>query len=499
MSADPWQVPVIISGAQWTERDEVVTPVDLAERAGAAALAGAPGVAANLDRVHVVGIIFGGGPAPASELARRLGLNCHERATTTVGGNTPQWLVGRAADDIAAGRVGSVLIVGAEAVHSLRLGAAQPDARGEPDRTEGDPRPGLSPEEIAAGLVVPAQVYPLFESVLADRAGRTFDEQRVALGRLMAPFTAVAATHPYAWFRGRATAEALARPSPDNRIAVEPYTKRMNACLYVDQGAALVVTSLGRAQALGMADQAVFIWSAADANDVWHPSQRPDLGASPGIAAAAASALGAGGIGVDEIGHFDLYSCFPSAIQIAAKALGLSVDDRRVLTVTGGLPYFGGPGNNYTTHAIATMADVLRQSSPGALGLVSGMGWYITKHSIGIYGTAPPPGGYRRGATSAAQARIDASAIPVAEGVDGEVATVVASTVSYDRGGDVTAAPVVARLRDGRRVVAKISGSDVASLAGRSLVGWTVRVKGRPPTYRIVEERAVEHAEELIP
>jgi acetyl-CoA C-acetyltransferase len=117
--------------------------------------------------------------------------------------------------------------------------------------------------------MVPAQVYPLFESVLADRSGRTFDRQRTELGRLMAPFTAVAATHPSAWFRERSTAEALADPSPDNRITAEPYTKRMNACLDVDQGAALVVTSLGRARALGLADQAVFIWSAADANDVW--------------------------------------------------------------------------------------------------------------------------------------------------------------------------------------------------------------------------------------
>ena len=49
---------------------------------------------------------------------------------------------------------------------------------------------------------------------------------------------------------------------------------------------------------------------------------------------------------ISEIDAFDIYSCFPSAIQIACDEIGLDIDDPRNLTVTGGLPYFGGPGNN---------------------------------------------------------------------------------------------------------------------------------------------------------
>lgn len=495
MSTDPWRTPVILSSAQCNERVEVVTPLDLAERAARSALEAAPGASGRVDNLHVVGILFGGGPTPASDLAHRLGLKAKKATTTTIGGNTPQWLVNRAADDIAGGRAGTVLIAGGEAVRSQRLGATQPTSPGDPDAVEGDPRPGLSDIEMAAGLAVPAQVYPMIESVLAHRSGRSPSAQRLALGKMMAPFTTVAAGHPQAWFTEHLNPEVIADPSPDNRIFAEPYTKRMNAFMSVDQGAALVVSSLGQARELGLEHRVVFIWSGADAYDAWFLSQRADLGASPGIQAASGAALGAAGIGVDDLAHFDLYSCFPSAVQLGAAAVGLRLDDRRGLTVTGGLPYFGGPGNNYTTHAIATLADRLRGAPNYTLGLISGLGWYVTKHSIGIYGSSPPPAGYRRGDTAPAQAAIDAEAIPVAAGLGesrGQEAVVEASTVIYDRAGAVSAAPVIARLKDGRRVAAKASVAELVGLAGRSLVGHTLWMQGRPPTYQVIDEAPTE-------
>ncbi|HLI52757.1 MAG TPA: hypothetical protein VKU88_00375 [Acidimicrobiales bacterium] len=487
MSLDPWRTPVVIGAAQCVERDEVVTPLDMLERAAAETLSRAPGAASHIDEVHAVGILFGGGDAPASELCRRLGLDPPARFTTTIGGNTPQWLVGRAADRIAAGTVGAILIAGAEAVRSQRVRPLPPapPAPGGADPVEGDPRPGLSATEMAAGLAVPAQVYPLFESVLAARAGRDPAEQRRWLGGILSPFTEVAAANPFAWFRQTLSAEEIAAPGPDNRVAAEPYTKRMNAFLNVDQSAAFLVTSLGKARELGAAGGCAFVWAAADANDVWHVSERPDLAASPGIAAAGEAVLAAAGVGLDDVSFFDLYSCFPSAVQIAAAALGLDLADRRRLTVTGGLPYFGGPGNNYTTHAIASLAQRLRDT--GGLGLISGLGWYCTKHSLGVYGAEPPPGGYRRGDTSSAQRAIDATSLEVAAGLDRPVeATVEASTVLYDRKGQPVGAPAVATLADGRRIVAAAAPEELRQLDGQLIVGARVAVEGSPPRYRVV-------------
>jgi acetyl-CoA C-acetyltransferase len=256
----------------------------------------------------------------------------------------------------------------------------------------------------------------------------------------------------------------------------------MCAVMGVDQGAAVVVCSLAAARRAGVADRAVFCLAGADAADVWFPAARPDPGTSPGIAAAGAAALAAAGLGADDIALFDLYSCFPCAVQMGAAALGIDLDDRRGLTVTGGLPYFGGPGNNYTLHAIATMTDRLRTET--GTGLVTGLGWYVTKHSVGIYGSEPPSGGWRPGDTANAQGVIDAGAVPVADTAEGP-AVVVASTVVAGPDGAPSAAPVVARLPDGRQVAAAAESGELPSLAGRNLVGRRVVVSGGPPRYRV--------------
>jgi acetyl-CoA C-acetyltransferase len=491
---DPERTPVVVAAGQVTDRARELPALELATRAAAAALAASSRLPALVERVSAVNILArSGGPSPAVDVAAALKLEPARCETTTVGGNAPQWLVQRAAEDVAAGRLSVCLVVGAEAVRSGRLRApdeaparADPPPAGEPEPLVGDDRPGCSAEEIAAGLAIPAVVYPVLESVIARGAGRTPAEQREHLGRLLAPLTAVAAGHPKAWFPVARSAEEIATPSADNRLVAEPYTKLMTAFLGGSQGAALVVTSLAVARSLGLDDGAMFVRSSAAAADVWFPSARPDLGASPAIAAAAGAALDAGGAGIDEIARFDLYSCFPSALQMGAAAIGLDPADRRGLTVTGGLPYFGGPGSNYATHAIATMLDLVREH--GGHALVTALGWFVTKHAVGVYSATPPPGGFRVGDTAAEQERIDASAVPVVpagEDLDPVEAQVEGGTVVYGREGDVTAAPVIATLPDGRRVAAAADPAELPSLAGASLAGSRVVVRGRPPRYRL--------------
>jgi acetyl-CoA C-acetyltransferase len=477
---DEDRTPVVIAAAQLTERDELVGALDLAERVSNAALGQVPGLRGAIDRLSVVGILSPTGTAPATALAGRLGLTPSVCETTSIGGNTPQLLVTRAAADIAAGRLDATLIVGAEAMRSAKAGHRHPakDALRGVDPVIGDERLGTGDAENAIGLILPVHIYAMIESAIAAAAARTFEEHRVEMGRLLAPFTDVAAAHPVAWFPEARTAADIATPSPDNRIVAEPYTKRMTAFLTVDQSAAVVVCSLAAARAAGVADQAVFVWSGADCTDVWEPVARPDLTASPAIAAAASAVLGAHDVGVDDIAAFDLYSCFPAAVETAADAVGVKTDDPRGLTVTGGLPYFGGPGNNYSTHAIATMADRLRADGDGALGLVSALGWYTTKHAYGLYGASPPPRGFLAPDMTARQEEIDATAMPVTLTADGD-ATVVASTVVYD-GESVAMAPVIATLDDGRRVVAAAAPGQVAS------VGSRVRVSGSPLSYEVV-------------
>ncbi len=496
MALDESRIPVVIATGQSIDRSTAVSALDLAERAAQECLESVPGLGPRVQQVSVVNVMSKTGPAPARLLARRLGLAPVRTEVTTIGGNSPQWLVTRAAAAIAAGELDVALIAGAEAQHSAKAQATatgrgaqdrdHADGLGDelaPDEIVGDDRVGVGNAELQVGLVAPVHVYALFESAIAHRAGRSPAEQRDTLGRLMAPFTEVAATQRAAWFTEVRTPSELASVTPDNRLIAEPYPKRLCAILQVNQGAAVLVSSLATARAAGVAARAVFCWSGADATDVWFPTARPDLGSSAGLRAAAAAAMRAADVAVDDIGAFDFYSCFPCVVEMAVEALGIASDDARGLTTTGGLPYFGGPGNNYSLHAVATMVEALRER--GGTGLVSAMGWYATKHAIGVYGASPPPHGWRRGETARAQRDIDAAAVPVATEAEGR-AVIVAATAVMGSDGSVIAAPAISRLADGRQMAVAAAPGELAELAGRDLVGARIEVSGTPPRYRLV-------------
>jgi acetyl-CoA C-acetyltransferase len=231
--------------------------------------------------------------------------------------------------------------------------------------------------------------------------------------------------------------------------------------------------SVAAAEAAGVPrDRWVFPQSGADAHDHYWVSERADLHSSPAIRYNGRAALELAGIGIDDVAHVDLYSCFPSAVQIGAAELGLSLD--RPLTVTGGLGFAGGPGNNYSTHAIATMVDVLRRD-PGAYGLVTALGWYITKHAAGVYSTAAPAGGFR---AASPQAEIDA--LPRCDFVaehEGDVG-VESYTVMHERDGSPSLGIVACRLPDGRRAWANIRDVDtLAEMMRREPCGQRGRLR----------------------
>ena len=488
---DPKRVPVIAAVGQTIEREQTVDAVELAERAARAALAQAPALAARIERLSVIAVSFSPvGRAPASTLARRLGLSPARCEVTRAGGNMPQWAVNRAAHEISQGRLETTLIAGAEATRSMRaadpeanfLDARRSDEDGERDETVGPSLSGMmGPAETAAGLRAPAEIYPILESALAQREGRSFERQREHLSGLMARFTEVAEDNPYAWFRQPRTAEEIAEVTPENRLTAEPYTKRMNSFPNVDQGSAILVTTLARARELGVADGCVFVWSGAT-NTELAPAARAELGGSPALRAASRAAREAAGVDTGELAFLECYSCFPIAVEAAAEAHGLELDDPRGLTLTGGMPFFGGPGNNYSSHGIAALVERLRES--GGVGLVNANGGYLSKHSVGLYGDRPPVNGFRLADTREPQERIEAAARPVALAAEGE-ATVAGGTVVYGRDGSVARAPVIADLDDGRRVVAQADPALLPDLAGVSLVGRRVRVAGEPPAYRL--------------
>src|SRR5581483_8484866 len=250
--------------------------------------------------------------------------------------------------------------------------------------------------ELRIELVRPAHVYPLFEQALRIVAGESSDEHRRRVGELWSQFSAVAEQNPYAWSRNRVSAEEIWQPRPNNRMICWPYTKLMNSNNMVDQAAAIVLASAEAATRLEVASgKWVFPYAGTDSHDTYALGERADYHRSPAIRIAGRRALELSGCGIGDMEFVDVYSCFPSAVQVAATELGLPLaDPQRPLTVTGGLTFAGGPWNNYVTHSIGTIAQHLVEN-PGSRGLITANGGYLTKHSIGVYGSQPPATEFR--------------------------------------------------------------------------------------------------------
>lgn len=457
---------VLIGVGQSVQRevslDEARGPVDLmaaASRLAAEDSTLGTRLFAELSLVATVDA-FAWQPANAARLlADAVGASPRRLVHSTVGGNTPQAYVAWLAEEIRAGRAGTCLLAGVNVVASMTQARKAgvrldwPTGGGEAAERFGQDRPGGTDYENAHGLFLPANTYPLFENALRARRGLSVRDHALAIGRMFSRFTQVAAANPNAWFPVERSAEELVTPSAANRWVSFPYTKYLNAVMAVDQAAAVIVTSAAEARRLGVPEerQVWFLGGGAASEDPWNVSERPRLDACPAMAFAAEQALARAGVEVADLDFFDLYSCFPVAVELACEGLGIAEDDPRGLTCTGGLPYFGGPGNNYTLHGIAAMADALR-AKPGGTGLVTGNGWYLTKHAAGVYSSAPPTR-RPRPEPDPARARHPQGPVAVTETPDGD-AIVESYTVVCGRSGEPETGIVVGRLDSGQRFLA---------------------------------------------
>lgn len=488
---DP-RTPVLVGAGQVTHRDgPVPSPLELmVQAAGAAAAdAGSGGnvLLARAGSVAVVDLFSWPVGDPGAALARALGLRPAETVVSARGGNGPVALLGDLAGRIAAGHLEVALLAGGEAgtafQAALREGRdprwpTQPEGT-RPTRTVGEDRDPGDPAELEAGLIAPLFWYPLFEHALRGAAGRTRAEHQAHLGELWLRFADVARENPHAWSTELpTTAAAIAEPAPGNRRVSDPYTKAMNANIAVDQSAALLLCSVEAARAAGIAPERwIFVEATAGAHDHWLCGTRDRLDRSPAIAACGRAILQHAGAVIDDVAHVDLYSCFPSAVQIAATELGIDpLDPGRAPTVTGGLAWAGGPANDYVMHSLATLVGRLR-GEPGARGLATAVGWYLTKHGAALLSAAPPA---RAFAHHDVQAAVDAqprrAIVPAVEVVSGKVE---AHTAIFDRGGTATMGIVALRLPDGRRAFGRTHDpATIAALQAEEPLGRRAATDG---------------------
>jgi acetyl-CoA C-acetyltransferase len=459
--------PVIIGVGQYTDRLDSphyrgLSSVELAVEAASRACRDAvdhPRLVAQIDGIGTLRTFedsiprystpFGKSDNFPHSIARRLGATPRVAVWASVGGDTPQTLVSEFCERIASGSLRVALVVGSEAIstskhlmaHNLAADWAESIDAPVDDR-------GLGLEELSTsytrqhGLVQASTSYAVFEHARRARLAMSRQDYAREMGRLFAPFSAVAAKNPYSTAPVAYTPEALTAVSERNRMIADPYTRLLVARDQVNQAAAVLIASSEAAQELGV-DPAKWVYlhgySRVKEREIM---SREDLGASPAARLACREALAAAHVSLEDVALFDLYSCFPIAVFNICDGLGLSAEDPRGLTVTGGLPYFGGPGNNYSTHAIASMVEQLRERA-GEFGLIGANGGHMSKYAVGIYSTKPAP--FTSCDSSALQAQVDALPSPsVADEADGP-ATIESYTVVHGKNGP-SQAVVVGRL-----------------------------------------------------
>lgn len=441
MTIDP-RTPVVVGVAQAMQKPndlsdalEAVAMMEQVVRA-AADDSGAPGLLAKLDHIGAVQGAWKYSD-PARLIADRVGAVDAKTSISANGGNTPQSYLNSLASRIASGEMNSAIFVGAETIWSRRRQRRAEmtvpftkQSGVEPDERFGADVAMQTDFEQTRGMEMPIHYYPLFDSAIRHARGETIDEHRDRLARLWQTFNQKAVENDFAWSRNPMTAAEIREPGPGNRMVGFPYTKAMNSNWDLDQAAAVLLCSVEAAEAAGVPrDKWVFPWVGTDAHDTYAVSNRRDLHSSPAIAEAAKKLFSLANIGPDDVDHIDLYSCFPSAVQVGAESMGFSED--RQLTQTGGLTFAGGPLNNYVTHSIATMIDVVRADA-GSVGLVSANGGFLTKHAIGLYSTEPSAAGYQ---AADVQDQVDLiPPTPVAEDHTGAV-TIEAYTVMHNADG----------------------------------------------------------------
>jgi acetyl-CoA C-acetyltransferase len=395
---------------------------------------------------------------PIARLSDRLGIAPAHRTTSGMSGTSAQSLALDAARRIAAGDLDVAVVVGAEALATKRALKRAGERPTWSHRAEGSSMPPFEwpfhPAEVAHEVFQAYLTFALRDSARSAHRGTSVPERRAEIGALMAPMTLVASRNPHAWDPTARPAAELVEPTPRNRMVATPYPKRTIAQMDVDMAGALVLASEEAADRLGVPDdRRVRLRSWAEADDGHYVAEHPDLWRSPAMAWCAHHALAGAGASTDDLAHLDLYSCFASSIDFALDALGLSAAELggRDVTVTGGLPYSGGPACNYLAHSIASMTGRLRRD-PGSLGLTTGVGMHMTKHSWAVWSTEP-------GDVLPPPAPPAAATVPIVEHWDGD-ATLVACSVLHDRGGDAVSGTAIADV-DGGRIYLVTSDPDL--------------------------------------
>jgi acetyl-CoA C-acetyltransferase len=432
----------------------------------------------SLDIVHQISWRY---EKTARRLCDRLNIRPTRAVYGVTGGESPIRYLHEAALRIARGESEVAAVVGGEAQYAVNkakaLNIELPWTRlakevENPIAIEGR----LNPLAIAHGAIRPIHVYPFYENASHASWNQTPREALAESGELWSRYSSVAAQNPYAWSRAALTPTQIITPSQENRLICYPYTKHMVANPAVNQGAAIILTSLERARALQLDEsRLIYIWGGAAGNEPRDYLARDQYARSDAQEIVLNTVRGVIDENKMDLESLELYSCFPCVPKMTLRILGLPSGSTP--TVTGGLSFFGAPLNNYMSHATCAMVRHLRDGR-AENGMLYGQGEFITKHHALAIGRRAPRAPLA--VKYDVQTQIDRrrGKVPVLLTDYRGKAVIETHTVVYDRDGAPVHGVIIAKTDGGERVVARVRSDDVSGIATlvdpeRSPIGLT--------------------------
>jgi acetyl-CoA C-acetyltransferase len=466
------RIPVIVGVGEITDRPKEIAeglePLALLEAALKRAEADSGGnLLGDIQSLDIVNFLSWRYRDPEKLLAGRLGITPTHAYYGPVGGESPIRYLHEAAQRIARGECDVAAVCGAEAQSTAtkaeRAGVTLPWTPFAHDVEE--PKRGAAfqkPMAVKLGVFRPITVYPFYEAATSAHWGQTPREAMAESGALWSTYSSVASQNPNAWLQRRFTSEEITTPTPDNRLIAWPYNKLMVANPTVNMGAAVLMTSLAKARAAGIAeDRLVHVWGGASAEEPRDYLIRDQFFESHPQNAVLRSVMALAGGDGKAFDAIELYSCFPCVPKMARRTLGLGADVRP--TVTGGLTFFGAPLNTYMTHAACAMVRKLRNGAK--LGLLYGQGGFVTKHHALVLSRQAPLDALAQDTSVQAEADRHRGAVPDFVTEAAGKGSVESFTVIYGRGDDVEHGVVMLRTSDNARALARVPAHDGATLA----------------------------------
>jgi acetyl-CoA C-acetyltransferase len=466
------RIPVIVGVGEISDRPKEIAeglePLALLEQALKRAEADSGGkLLGEIESLDIVNFLSWRYRDPELQLSMRLGIKPKHAYYGPVGGESPIRYLHEAAQRIARGECSVAAVCGAEAQSTAtKAERAKIDLPWTPFAHDvEEPKRGAAfqkPMAVKLGVFRPVTVYPFYEAASSAHWGQTPRQAMAESGALWSTYSSVASQNSNAWLKRRFTAEEITTPTPDNRLIAWPYTKLMVANPTVNMGGAVLMTSLAKARAAGIAeDRLVHVWGGASAEeprDYLIRDQFYESHPQNAVLKAVMELVGGDGSAFDAI---ELYSCFPCVPKMARRTLGLGPDVQP--TVTGGLTFFGAPLNTYMTHAACAMVRKLRGGA--TLGLLYGQGGFVTKHHGLVLSRQKPVAELAQDTSVQAEADRHRGAVPEFVTEASGKGAVESFTVIYGRNGEVEHGVVMLRTQDNARALARVPANDGATLA----------------------------------